>query len=79
MAKVVNAFDQKLDIMRRGAGSDSVDHHHVFDAAVYVHDTMELALAAAKTFAKSPKIEDVIAIYDRIEAERLRRMAPRRE
>lgn len=46
------------------------------DAAIHVHDTMELAEALAKSTCKgSVKPEHAIEIYDRIQAEWLRRLA----
>jgi hypothetical protein len=64
-------FDRQLKSARE-ARSGSVPHDGIADAAVYVRDTLELALAAARSLDESASLEHAIAIYDRIEAVRLR-------
>jgi hypothetical protein len=69
-----DAFDRKLESMRR-AGEGSVEHRGTLDAAVYVHDTLSLALVAGRNIDPKATFADAIAVYDRIESERLRKLA----
>ena len=47
---------------------------HTAEAASYVHDTLELAwLAATDLFGENVSPEIAVAIYDRMDEERLRR------
>jgi len=63
-------FQVRLDSMNRSwRGTE-----HTADAAVYVHDTLELAwLAATDLFGENVSPEIAVAIYDRMDEERLRR------
>lgn len=61
MVAANNAFDRKIDA-QKGALDSSMR-----DAAIYVHDTMDLAFAAAQSFfGDKPPVEAVMAMYDRI-------------
>lgn len=70
----MNEFDTRLESMRKQArGLDKVDHEHTLDAATYVYDTLELCRAAARSLNVGVvTLDHVIAIYDRVEAERSR-------
>lgn len=58
-------FTAKIERVRGGR----LSHHGPIDAAIYVHDTMEIAREAARSlFGDDFAWESVIAIYDRIEA-----------
>jgi hypothetical protein len=66
MASFTNKFDEKIKSMN---GSFSTPHKLV-DAAVYVHDTIELAAASAQVlFGESVTPEIVLSIFDRISSE----------
>lgn len=66
-------FDKKLDVMQKLGGRGGAPEG-VYDAAVYVHDTLDLAVASAKThFGEKVNPEVAIAIYELMNAERLRR------
>jgi hypothetical protein len=70
MSETEKRFAARLEKMNqswRGA-------EHTSDAAAYVHDTLELAwLAASDLFGEKVTPEIAVAIYDRIDEERLRR------
>ena len=67
MVKVDNPFDRKLELLGQNSPAG------VNDAAIYVSDTLEVATAMAVThFGESPAWELVVALYDRINAERHR-------
>lgn len=65
-----NRFQERLDAMNKAWRGPE----HTEDAALYVRDTIELAsLAATDLFGRDVPAEIALAIYDRINAERLRR------
>jgi len=68
-------FEKKLELMKKHAAWGGVEHDAVFDAAIYVHDTLELAFAAAKSVQSTATLDHAIAVYDRIEAQRLQRLS----
>jgi hypothetical protein len=62
-------FDRRVEILRGTMGVPD----HLVDAAVYVNDTMEIArIIADDVFQDDATIEAALAIYDRIDRERLR-------
>jgi hypothetical protein len=63
-------FQGRLDSMNKAWRGPE----HTVDAAGYVHDTVELAwLAATDIFGRDVSPEIAIALYDRMDEERLRR------
>lgn len=63
----MSKFERRLEVMRDRSPS------FVRNAAIEVHDTFELAwFAAQDVFGEAAQPEHAIAIYDRINAERLR-------
>lgn len=72
MVAANNAFDRKLEAQRANLPDGMAD------AAIYVHDTLDLAVAVAQSyFGPRPPREAVLAVYDRIAAkhDQLRRSA----
>ncbi|MDD5227236.1 MAG: hypothetical protein PHN45_00390 [Methylococcales bacterium] len=66
MTSFTNKFDERIKSMN---GSFSTPHKLV-DAAVYVHDTLELASASAQVlFGELVTPEIVLSIFDRISSE----------
>jgi hypothetical protein len=63
-------FQARLESMNRSwRGTE-----HTAEAAAYVHDTLELAwLAATDLFGDKATADIAVALYDRIDEERLRR------
>lgn len=67
MVKVDNPLERKLELLCQGAPAG------LRDGAIYVSDTLEVATAVAVThFGEHPPWELVVALYDRINAERHR-------
>lgn len=62
-------FDKRIATLRAAAPS-GVSHEGTLDAAVYVRDTLQLALAAARSIDAKATLDHALAIYDRIEDER---------
>jgi hypothetical protein len=65
-----NAFNKHLDSLQKAPDVPQ----NMVDATIHVHDTMESALVIAKSLFGGNAFTgaDVIAIYDRIQAEWLR-------
>lgn len=67
------AFEIRLEATRRRR-SGTVSHRFIADAAIYVRDTLEIALLAAQSMTDTPvTLDHAIAIYRLIDAERQRR------
>ena len=66
-----NRFDQKIEHLGSSLGKVP-GAEHVRDAAIYVVDTLDLAIAASESVFENPSAEVVFQIYDRINAERQR-------
>jgi hypothetical protein len=80
----MDEFDRRVEASRK-AFETRVDHKHTLDAAIYVRDTLELCVWAARTVmasgggsAGSVTMDHAIALYDRVENER-RRIAEKHE
>lgn len=66
-----NRFELRLELLRL-----QPDPQHIGDAAAYVHDSMEIAWVASQSiFGREATVEGAIAIFDRIDRERLRLLA----
>ena len=65
-------FEMKLEILGRLSPGRVEGVERVRDAAIYVHDTLELALAAARSvFGKDVDPHVAFEVYDRIEQHRM--------
>ena len=65
-----NRFQERLDQMNKAWRGPE----HTSDAAQYVRDTIELAsLAAVDIFGRDVSPDVALGIFDRIDAERIRR------
>lgn len=79
----MDEFDRRVEAFRKAFGN-RVDHEHAIDAVIYVRDTLELCLVAARsvlagTGTNGPvTLDHAIALYDRVENER-RRIAEKHE
>lgn len=81
-------FEQKLQELQKAAAQDTISHRYVIrsqeiaDAAIYVHDTLELSKIIAESVfgpfgENDEQSRPVLEVYARLNEERIRRLVKR--